>query len=47
LYLNKSPKMIVICNNNDHRYDAFINHMNGYGLNKEIQGCSLFKQRAL
>ena len=44
-YLDKSPKMIVFCNNNNHRYDSFMTRMHGYELVKELHDCSLFRQR--
>jgi hypothetical protein len=45
-YLDKLPKLIVICNNAEHRYDRFIPTASDYALIKELQGCSFFKQRA-
>lgn len=44
-YFDKTPKLIVICNNTNRKYDSFVPNMADYQLVKVLQGCTLFKQR--
>ena len=45
-YFDRPPKLIVICNNADKKYDLFIPRMSKYYLDKELEDCSFFKKRS-
>jgi hypothetical protein len=46
-YLDKTPKLVVFCNNQSHKYDQFQADIIDYSPKEVLQGCIFFKQRKL